>query len=159
MPLAAALLSLAARGPAAEGGRTAPGRFVFHFGLIYCEARLATLQRVSPILESARERERAAALFCATPRPTNVPHKTWYQRSSNGDLQSLQAPGVARKSSERGGQARATSTTTTTSIYIYSANTSVPNGYALGRGRVRIDATRAAEFLKVEIVRSRSSAV
>lgn len=28
----------------------------------------------------------------ATPHPTNVPHKTWYQRSSNGDLQSLQAP-------------------------------------------------------------------
>lgn len=58
-------------------GRTASRRFVFHFGLIYCTQ--ATLALFSTPRHSA------------TPHPTNVPHKTWYQRSSNGDLQSLQA--------------------------------------------------------------------
>lgn len=58
-------------------GRTAPRRFVFHFGLIYCAQ--ATLALFSTPRHST------------TPHPTNVPHKTWYQRSSNGDLQSLQA--------------------------------------------------------------------
>lgn len=59
-------------------GRTAPRRFVFHFGLIY--SAQATLALFSTPRHST------------TPHPTNVPHKTWYQRSSNGDLQSLQAP-------------------------------------------------------------------
>lgn len=89
-------------------GRTALRRFVFHFGLIYCTRATLAIRRTA-IPDSARH--------STTPHPTNVPHKTWYQRSSNGDLQSLQA--LCPVTINSLGRRR----------YISSANTFVPNGY------------------------------
>lgn len=71
--------------------------FLSSRGVSYLLAFPTTPLDLCPFLLSVCLLSSFQALFSTphhstTPHPTNVPHKTWYQRSSNGDLQSLQAP-------------------------------------------------------------------